>query len=74
VIQTGSDFEVRNRAFSIFVSVASLAIILSIVSLTQIFFIWWVLVALGMRTAMNEKEHRAARKDNPERIVARPLS
>lgn len=55
VIQSSPDFEVRNQAFSIFVSLASWAFILAVVSLTQVFFVWWVLAALGMRTALNEK-------------------
>jgi O-antigen ligase len=60
VIQGAPDFEVRNLAFSIFVSLTGFMIILATVSLTQDFFIWWILAALGMRMVMNEKEKRSA--------------
>ncbi len=56
VVRTSPDFETRNLAFSIFISLASFVIILGFVSLTQVFFIWWVLAAMGMRTVMNESQ------------------
>lgn len=56
LIKTSRDITTKNLAFSLLMSILSFVIILFATALQTVFFIWWLLVALGMRLVVNEKE------------------
>lgn len=53
-IRTSKDYRFRTMAFSFIVSILSYIIILTMVSLTTGFLMFWVVIALAMRLVMNE--------------------
>ena len=58
VIKIAKDNTTKNLAFSLLVSILCFIIILFATALQTVFFIWWLIVALGMRLVINEKEEK----------------